>query len=97
VSVPAIRHTTVLRLEVFAARCSLHPDLVRRFVSLGLIEPVEGAGQEMVFSATQIGRVDRMVRLRSDLGLNYNALGLVVDLLERVEQLEATARSHPQE
>jgi len=51
----------------------------------------------MVFSAAQVGRVDRMVRLRSDLGLNYNALGLVLDLLERVEQLEATARSHPKE
>jgi len=34
----------------------------------------------------------RLQRLRSGLGLNYAALGLVVDLLDRVATLEAALR-----
>jgi hypothetical protein len=34
----------------------------------------------------------RLQRLRAGLGLNYAALGLVVDLLDRVAELEAALR-----
>lgn len=82
---------SLLRLDVFSARCGLHPDLVRRFVTLGLIDPAEQSGADMWFAASQVRRVERMQRLRSDLALNYSAVGLVLDLLERIEQLERAA------
>ncbi len=81
-----------LRLEVFSAACGLHPDLVDRFVSLGLIEPAERRGTEIWFAPRQVQAVQRMVRLRSDFSLNYAALGLVVDLLDRIDALERAAR-----
>jgi chaperone modulatory protein CbpM len=82
-----------IHLEVFSSRCGLHPGLVRRFVALGLIEPIDQVDDQLWFSAAQIVRVARMQRLRSDLALNYSALGLVLDLLDRIEQLEtASAR-----
>ncbi len=98
-SVPAIR-PGLLRLEVFSARCGLHPDLVRRFVALGLIEPATQSGAELLFATAQVRRVERMQRLRSDLSLNYAALGLVLDLLDRIDDLERSARGsapHPEE
>jgi DNA-binding transcriptional MerR regulator len=83
--------TTLLHLEVFSEQCGMHPDLVRRYVVLGLVEPDARQGDALFFAPRQVRRVARMQRLRSDLGLNYNALGLVIDLLERIEQLERTA------
>ena len=91
-NLPVVR-TTLLRLDVFSERCGLHPEFVERLVVLGLVEPAARHGDTLLFSVTQIRRVARMQRLRSDLGLNYNALGLVIDLLERIEQLERAATS----
>jgi chaperone modulatory protein CbpM len=34
-------------------------------------------------------RIQRLLRLRRDLGINYNAAGLILDLLERIDDLEA--------
>jgi hypothetical protein len=35
-----------------------------------------------------------LLRLRRDLGVNYNAAGLILELLERIEQLEARLRQY---
>lgn len=83
--------TRLLHLDVFSERCGLHPDLVRRFVVLGLVEPEVRSDDTLWFTNAQVRRIERMRRLRSDLGLNYNALGLVLDLLERIEELERIA------
>jgi hypothetical protein len=36
--------------------------------------------------------VARIQRLRSGLGLNYAAIGLVLDLLDHIEELESASR-----
>jgi hypothetical protein len=36
----------------------------------------------------------RVQRLRAGFGLNYAAIGLVTDLLDRIAVLEAAARGH---
>ncbi|HZA18676.1 MAG TPA: chaperone modulator CbpM [Pseudonocardiaceae bacterium] len=82
-------------LVQFAAVAGLHPLLVRRFVTLGLLIPEADADGGMWFPAAQLARVARIQRLRTGLGLNYAALGVVLDLLARIEDLEAALRSHP--
>lgn len=81
-----------LDLEAFARAASLHPELVRRFVALGLLECTVDPGGELSFQARQLTVVARMQRLRAGLSLNYAALGLVLDLLDRITELEAAAR-----
>jgi DNA-binding transcriptional MerR regulator len=81
-----------LSLDAFAADADIHPELLRRLVSLGLIEPyVDSAGQ-LWFSPTQLSMLARARRLHDGLGLNYAALGIVLDLLARIEELEAALR-----
>jgi hypothetical protein len=90
----------LLDLPTFAAAAGLHPEFVVRLVNLGLIEaspgaahgPVQGATDELWFSPTQLAVAARIQRLRSGLALNYAALGLVIDLLDRVTELETTVR-----
>ena len=84
-----------LDLEQFARAASLHPELVRRFVALGLLESTEDAQGRLSIPVRQLAVVARMQRLRAGLSLNYAALGLVIDLLDRVAELETALRSHP--
>ena len=82
-----------LSLESFAARAGMHPELVRRLVTLGLLEPTRDATGGLWFSAPDLRTAARIQRLRAGLSLNYAALGLVMDLLDRVETLEAALRA----
>ena len=81
-----------LDLESFARAAALHPDLVRRFVALGLLESTVDAAGRLWFGPAELVAVARMQRLRAGLSLNYAALGLVLDLLDRIAELEARAR-----
>ncbi|MGH4007963.1 MAG: chaperone modulator CbpM [Pseudonocardiaceae bacterium] len=82
-----------LSLDSFAARAGMHPELVRRLVALGLLEPYRDATGRLWFTAPQVRAAARIQRLRADLSVNYAALGLVMDLLDRIEALEAALRT----
>jgi chaperone modulatory protein CbpM len=87
-----------LSLDSFALRAGIHPELVRRWVALGLLEPTRDGSGRLWFAAPQLRVVARIQRLRAGLSVNYAALGLVMDLLDRVEALEAALRAtgtHP--
>jgi hypothetical protein len=81
-----------LAQEEFAQRCGLHPEMVRRLVALGLVPAVRDAGGALWFAPAQVAAVARLQRLRATLPLNYAALGLVVDLLDRITELETALR-----
>ncbi|MDX6671872.1 MAG: chaperone modulatory protein CbpM [Solirubrobacteraceae bacterium] len=76
----ALVHTEV---SVLAHEAGLHPDLVRRLLRMGAVEP------EAIDAAARLARI---MRLRHDLGLNYAGAILACDLLARIEQLEARDR-----
>ncbi|MDX2563004.1 chaperone modulator CbpM [Streptomyces sp. TX20-6-3] len=86
--VPAPR----LSLHAVARRSGLHPDLVRRFVALGLVDADRDAAGHLVFDPTAPTVLARIQRLRSGLCLNYASIGLVLDLLDRISLLEAALR-----
>jgi chaperone modulatory protein CbpM len=81
-----------LSLEHFARRSAVHPDLVRRLAALGLVQAERGEDGALWFSPSQVAVVARLQRLRTTLPLNYAALGLVVDLLDRITELETALR-----
>lgn len=82
-----------LRLDAFARRSGLHPDMVRRLVALGLLRCQRDAGGELWFAPSESAVVARIQRLRTGLGLNYAAIGVVLDLLDRIEELETISRT----
>jgi chaperone modulatory protein CbpM len=81
-----------LRLDALARRSGLHPDMVRRFVALGLLRCEPDALGELWFEPSAPAVIARIQRLRTGLGLNYAAIGLVLDLLDRIEELESASR-----
>ncbi|WP_202459693.1 chaperone modulator CbpM [Streptomyces sp. SID1328] len=81
-----------LSLQTVARRAGVHPDLIRRFVALGLVEAERDASGRLVFEPTAPAALARVQRLRTGLCLNYASIGLVLDLLDRISLLEAALR-----
>jgi hypothetical protein len=84
---------TRLNLNSFAARSGAHPDLVRRFVALGLIDAYTDSAAALWFRPSDVYTVARIERLRTGLDLNYAAIGLVMDLLDEIDELHAAAHT----
>ena len=82
-----------LSLDSFARQAGLHPELVRRWVALGLLEPTRDARGVLWFTPVQLRTAARVQRLRAGLAVNYPAVGLVMALLDRIEQLERAMRN----
>jgi chaperone modulatory protein CbpM len=85
-----------LNLETFARAAAMHPDLIRRLVALGLVDADRDAAGQLWFSPAQLAVMARIQRLRAGLALNYAAIGLVTDLLDRITELETALRGTQQ-
>ncbi|MFF7945591.1 chaperone modulator CbpM [Streptomyces griseorubiginosus] len=92
----AVRYALVpvprLSVATVARRSGLHPELIRRFVALGLVDAERDSAGHLVFDPTAPAVLARIQRLRSGLCLNYASIGLVLDLLDRISLLEAALR-----
>ena len=69
------------------------PELVRRLIRLGLLEP-SGSLAAPLFPRDAAARLARAVRLRRDLGLNYAGAVLACELLARIDELEGRLRRY---
>jgi DNA-binding transcriptional MerR regulator len=88
----------LLSLDVLARETGLHPELVRRFVALGLVDPAGGTAATPLFTRSDAAALARAVRLRRDLGIGYAGAVLASELLARIEVLErqlASLRAQP--
>jgi DNA-binding transcriptional MerR regulator len=73
--------------EALARAAGLSGVRLARLVRLGLVEPAPaGAGE---FTAATAARLRRMLRLHRDLGVSLTGAAIIVDLLARLDSLEA--------
>jgi hypothetical protein len=85
-----------LSLDSYARITGVHPELVRRLVALGLLDITRDAEGNLWFDPAQVREMARLQRLHLELNLTYSSLGLVMDLLARISDLERSARhAHP--
>jgi hypothetical protein len=73
------RSTVPVETRALAREAGVHPELVRRFVALGLLEP---------YPVDAAARIARAARLRRDLGLSYAGAVLACELLARIDELQ---------
>lgn len=81
-----------LSLDDYARATGMHPDLVRRLVALGLLEITRDSRGGLWFDPSQVRAMARIQRLHLGLNLGYGSLGLVIDLLDRISDLERSSR-----
>jgi chaperone modulatory protein CbpM len=81
-----------LDLQEFAAAAGMHPEMVRRLVALGILDAARDPAGSLWLAPSQVAAVARIQRLRAGFALNYAAIGLVMDLLDRNAALEVALR-----
>ena len=82
----------LMRLEDAARHLGLHPDVVQLFLEFGLLEPAEVTGAEIMLDPVALRRIGVIQRLRYDLGINLAGIGVILDLLDRIDALQRGGR-----
>lgn len=86
-------HESYMELREVAHRCGIHPEMVKRLVSLGLIDYEETRpGGVVLFRHEVVPTIRRILRLRNELGVNYAGVGVILELMSRIEALEQQIR-----
>ena len=65
----------------------IRESLLQRMVEMELVTPITEE-EEPVFATEALRLVRRMLRLHYELGIGWSSMGIVMDLLARIEELE---------
>ncbi len=85
--------TAYLSIRELAHSCDVRPDLVTRLVTLGLLDPAgRDVNDEPWFEAGAVPLLLKILRLRYDLGINYAGIGVVLELMDRMDRMEERIR-----
>jgi DNA-binding transcriptional MerR regulator len=82
---------TLLTIEQVAARCGVQHTFVRLLLEHGVIEVQER--RRLLLSQDATLRINKVVRLQRDLGVNVPGASVILELLERIDDLERQLRS----
>jgi chaperone modulatory protein CbpM len=81
-----------LGLAELCSVCRVSEELVVEIVAEGIVEPSGGERTRWRFSGLAVTRVQRVVRLQRDFGVNLPGAALALDLLEELERLRRAQR-----
>lgn len=62
--------------------------LLKYFLEMGLIESVESKAGLLWFDIATVPRIRMIQRLRSDIGINLPGISIILDLQDRIQQLQ---------
>jgi MerR family transcriptional regulator/heat shock protein HspR len=77
----------VYLISVAARMCGLHPQTLRLYERLGLIQPHRAGNSKRLYSEADIARLRRIQRLTQQMGVNLAGVEIILRLLDRIEQM----------
>lgn len=80
---------TELSLNELCKACSSSAEWIIELVEEGALEPVGYQQTQWRFSGTSLQKALTAMRLQRDLGINLSGIALALDLLDKIETLEA--------
>lgn len=85
--------TVQLTLEECCQRIDVPADSLIEIVELGIVEPGGGNPHDWRFDSDALGRLRQALRLQRELGLDWQAVAVALDLLDEVGRLRAENES----
>ncbi len=76
-------------ISVVAKRLDLHPQTIRMYEREGLITPTRSAGNTRLYDDRAIRRLELILNLTRELGVNLAGVEVVLNMRERIDQLES--------
>ena len=87
-----VEETIELSLPELCHSCDASAELVAELVAHGLLEPAGAAPEWWRFAGTSLATTRRAARLMQDLELNAPGAAVVIELLERIDELQRKLR-----
>ena len=75
-------------ISVAARLLNVHPQTLRYYERAGLISPSRSKGNIRLYSARDIERAQQIKRLIEDLGVNLAGVEVIIQLTERMREME---------
>ena len=75
-------------ISVAAKLVDLHPQTLRNYERLGLIEPHRSAGNVRLYSPRDIQRLRQICRLTDELGVNLAGVEVILNMTERMRRMQ---------
>jgi chaperone modulatory protein CbpM len=91
--VELIDEQTIFTLSELCRSCAVEAEFVEAMVEQGILEPVGRRGRHWCFPSNSLRRTRITLHLQRDLGVNLAGAALALDLLERIEELDARLRA----
>jgi len=82
-------HEPCYIISVAAEIVSVHPQTLRHYERIGLIEPERSDGNIRLYSERDLERVRRIRRLVDDLGVNLAGVEVILNMRDRMAELQA--------
>jgi MerR family transcriptional regulator/heat shock protein HspR len=83
----AMGREPVYVISVAAKMVEMHPQTLRLYERLGLLKPAR-QGSNRLYSDQDIARLRQIQRLTQDMGVNLAGVEIILNLLERIEELQ---------
>jgi chaperone modulatory protein CbpM len=92
-TVELIDEQTTLTLAELCRCFAVEAELIEDLVEQGILESAGRRGRHWCFPASSLRRTRITLHLQRDLGVNLAGAALALDLLERIEELDARLRA----
>lgn len=75
-------------ISVVAERYTIHPQTLRLYEREGLIKPVRSAGNTRLYDEESIHRLEIILTLTRDLGVNLAGVEVILNMREQMEKMQ---------
>jgi len=76
-------------ISVAARMVELHPQTLRYYERVGLIKPQRSGGNRRLYSQRDVERLQAIIRLVDDLGVNLAGVEVIFNMRQRIEEMQA--------
>ncbi len=76
------------QISIVAEMLNIHPQTIRLYEREGFIKPKRRLGNVRLFSQDDVERIEMILRLTRDLGINLAGVEVILSMREKMEQMQ---------
>lgn len=83
-----MKRAKLYTIGVVASMYNIHPQTLRLYEKEGLIKPIRSKGRTRYYTEKDLERLELILMLSRDLGVNLAGIDLILRMKEQIEELE---------
>ena len=82
------RRDGFVMISIISERYNIHPQTLRMYEREGLLKPARTGGNTRLYGPDQIRRLELILRLTRDLGVNLAGVEVILNVLQTLEETD---------